>query len=151
MAKFSHSSTRHFYEKEMAKKNLRPLDGYQHSVRIPAHVKINEDRIKRFYYNDMRKFRQLLDVYNLIMVKDRGMLKNTGRLNVSLKMCSRCGDSGKMKGKMEDYFVYLNEKEHSRTIFCLGCLGYHLKMFETERLCKIDSMWRPLESQTDST
>ena len=140
MAKFSHSSTRHFYEKEMAKSSSRPLGGYQHSVKVDARATISEDLIKRSYYNDNRKFRQLLDVFNLKMVEDKGILKNAGPLNVSLKMCSSCGDSGKMKGKMEDYFMYLDEKVHSRTILCLGCVGYYLEMFETKQFCKKDSM-----------
>ena len=86
---------------------------------------------ERYYYANSEEFIRLLDIYNEEELEKQGHLHCVGHVNVAMRMCSVCGDSGKKKHTKDRYYVYKNEKKHTRNILCHGCVGYRLKMLNS--------------------
>ena len=90
--------------------------------------------VQRFYFDNAEKFNDLLNQYNEKHIGKKGPFQFVSYANVSIKMCCVCGDGGKRKGTLDKYYVYPQEREHSRTILCRGCVGFTLQQFEENRI-----------------
>ena len=83
---------------------------------------------RRYYFNDSSIFDNLLRNYNTEGALKDGPLHCVGYVNVSMRMCSLCGDFGKRKRAKDRYYIFINERAHLRTILCHGCLGYKIRL-----------------------
>ena len=59
-----------------------------------------------------------------------------GYVNVSMRMCTRCRDSGKPRSRKDKYYVDSFEIGQTRTILCHGCMGEKLNKFKTKMRIK---------------
>lgn len=104
--------------------------------------------LDRYYYGNQAEFEELLQEFNERENRRRGgnfheprfpeevlltdalfpkssviRLKTVGYANVTLRLCSRCRDSGKPRKKKDQYYIDALEIAKVRTIICRGCLG----------------------------
>ena len=84
----------------------------------------------------IEEFDDWLDRYNMIGVGVEGPLELIACANVSAKMCSGCGDGGKVMGSMNTYYMYANEMAQARTILCHECVATILQEFATDQELK---------------
>ena len=87
---------------------------------------------KRFYFDDAKKFKHLLMIFNHSEAAMYKSFQCVGYANVAMQLCTSCGDSGKHKRDKDRYYVDINEITKNRTILCHGCIGYLLKEMESE-------------------
>ena len=85
---------------------------------------------ERVYDIDNDSFERLLRLYNITEKSEKGPLECVGYASTSLRLCTVCKDSGKSRIRKDRYYVYKEEKAHSRTIECRGCLGLRLKSLD---------------------
>lgn len=60
-----------------------------------------------------------------------------GCVNVGMRMCVRCRDTGKKKFRKDRYYINKLEIAQQRTILCHGCMGEKLHNMETRSSLKI--------------
>ena len=111
-------TSEYLYNHEMSKSRKRTAstDSQSSKKSLACSSSSNE----RFYYKKMDKFYCLLDQYNQNITGKEGPLKFVACVNVSMKMCSACGDGGKQKETVDRYYIATKEKVQCRTIFCHG-------------------------------
>ena len=101
----------------------------------------------RYYFKDRICFNDLLILHNQDATRGSGVFTRkslrlsyeektlqfgpmicVGTVKVSMRMCTRCGDSGKNVSCVDRYYVYKNEIAQNRTVLCEGCVGAKLKI-----------------------
>ena len=95
---------------------------------------------QRFYYKNQEAFNRLLNIYNNTKTKKLDKSDSTGRsfecagkVNVIMKMCTRCRDAGKKRSSKDKYYIDKSEVAQSRTILCRGCIGSDLRKIEQSK------------------
>ena len=99
--------------------------------RKTSESRYDKDKVGRYYFADLEKFHELLSTYNQKEESiERGPFECMGKVNVTMRMCSVCGDAGKDRTKKDKYYVKKLEVAQVRTILCHGCLGERLRKME---------------------
>ena len=105
------------------------------SIRKIPYKAVNNDVFsRRYYYSDIDRFEELLNIYNQENVEKNGPIECVGHVNTSMKMCSVCGDTGKSTLRKDRYYVIAKEVAQNRTILCHGCVGFKLKIFDLPQI-----------------
>ena len=97
--------------------------------------------LDRYYYESLDIFNCVLDSYNSSKTSEtnpeRSNFESKGLVNVGMRLCSRCLDSGKRRGDTDLYYIDTKEIAQTRLILCRGCLGYRMKTQIESEVLKI--------------
>ena len=121
----------------------------QRSTRVIPLNQREKSSVARYTFKDIEHFNDLLHIFNNTLVSrdlvhsfiseplfrfelpvESGYIdarfEFVGFVNVSMRMCFRCKDQGKLF-KMDRYYVDILEKANMRTTLCYGCMGAMLR------------------------